>query len=139
MVTGASGRSEAYFARVLARNGAKVVVGARRESRLVELVESMESEEGGCVAAFPMDVTEQASVRSAFDFATSEFGIVDIVSNNAGIASGKLALEEGDADWDRVSRTNLEGVRPRWCKPESNSEKPAAVAAERCRHREGRH
>ena len=110
LITGASGGLGAHFARVLADNGAKVIVGARREGRLVELVQSIRSE-GGRAAAVAMDVTDTKSVRQAFEFATSEFGVVDIVSNNAGVADAKLALDVDDTGWNRVMETNVHGVR----------------------------
>ena len=110
LVTGASGGLGAHFARVLADNGAKVIVGARREDRLVELVQSIRSE-GGRAAAVAMDVTDTKSVRQAFEFATSEFGVVDMVSNNAGVADAKLALDVDDTGWNRVMETNVHGVR----------------------------
>lgn len=51
LLTGASAGLGAHFAHVLANNGAKVIVGARREDRLVELVQSIRSE--GCRGQTP--------------------------------------------------------------------------------------
>ena len=67
--------------------------------------------EGGHAAAVTMDVIDTKSVRQAFEFATSEFGVVDIVSNNARAVNAKLALDAYDTGWNRVMETNVNGFR----------------------------
>ena len=57
------------------------------------------------------DVREEAQVAGAIAAALKRFGVVDIVVNNAGVGTGKIALQEQDwADWDRVMAVNLKGV-----------------------------
>jgi NAD(P)-dependent dehydrogenase (short-subunit alcohol dehydrogenase family) len=57
-----------------------------------------------------MDVTAPQSIEAAFDAAEARFGVVEIVVNNAGVTSTRLALEQDEASWDKVIDTNLKGV-----------------------------
>lgn len=109
LVSGASSGLGAHFSKLLAAHGAKVVVAARRQDRLESLVNDIQA--GGAEAfAVTLDVTDSDSVGAAFDAAEAKFGIVDIVSNNAGVADSKMALDTDEASWDCVLETNLKGV-----------------------------
>lgn len=110
MVTGASGGLGSHFARTLARHGAAVVLAARRIDRLDALAREIEGA-GGRAVAVPLDVTDPASVRAAFDAAERTLGTVDILVNNSGIA-GRTGwmLELEDGDFERVVEVNLDGV-----------------------------
>ena len=107
LVTGASSGFGEHFARVLAGAGAKVVAGARREDRLHKLVAEIGAEQALAVA---MDVTDAASVAAAFTAAEAQFGTVDLLVNNAGVAAPGLVHKTGEADWDWVVDTNLKGA-----------------------------
>lgn len=109
LVSGASSGFGTHFARMLAGHGAKVVVAARRTDRLEALVTEIESN-GGTALAVAMDVTDSASVKAAFDKAQETYGVVDIVSNNAGVADAKLAVNIDEESWDYVLDTNLKGA-----------------------------
>lgn len=109
LVTGASSGFGAHFAKLLAGHGARVVVAARRTDRLEALVDEIESN-GGTALATAMDVTDAASVRAAFDKAQDAFGVIDIVSNNAGVADAKMAVQIDEASYDFVMDTNLKGA-----------------------------
>ncbi len=109
LVTGASSGFGAHFAKLLAENGAKVVVAARRTDRLEALVKDIEGN-GGTALAVAMDVTDSASIKTAFDTAQDSYGVLDIVSNNAGVADAKLAVSIDEASWDYVLDTNLKGA-----------------------------
>jgi short-subunit dehydrogenase len=100
IVTGASSGIGRAVARELARQGASLVLIARREDRLRQLADEIHSGGGRaeCVAG---DVTDPAVRRSAIDTAQSSYGGLDILVNNAGV--GALGLFE-DADPDRVRR-----------------------------------
>ncbi len=109
MVTGASSGIGAHFAKTLADHGAKVVVAARRLDRLETLVNDIQAA-GGEARAVALDVTDADSIKVAFDSAESAFGVVDILSNNAGVADPKMALDIDEPSWDFVLDTNLKGV-----------------------------
>lgn len=109
LVTGASSGLGAHFARVLAQHGARVAVAARRVDRLESLVEEIESA-GGEALAVGLDVTDEESVVAAFDAAEQAFDTVSVVSNNAGVADARMALNIDQAAWDHLMDTNLRGA-----------------------------
>jgi len=109
LITGASSGFGAHFAKVLSEHGAKVVLAARRMERLETLVEEI-TRDGGEALAVNMDVTDAKSISSAFDTAEAKFGVVDILSNNAGVADSKMALKIEEDSWDFVLDTNLKGA-----------------------------
>ena len=109
LVTGASSGLGRRFAAVLAANGATVIAAARRADRLDSLVAEIR-DTGGKAIAVPCDVTDRASIASAFDAAEAEAGTVTIVVNNAGIARPGPALEFTDSQWREVMATNLDAV-----------------------------
>ncbi len=109
LVAGASSGFGAHFARLLAGQGARVVVAARRLDRLETLVAELEAD-GAQAAAVELDVTRGESVRAAFDAAEQRFGPVTVVSNNAGVVDSKLAVDIEEDDWDRTLNTNLKGA-----------------------------
>lgn len=106
LVTGASSEGfGAHFARVLAANGAEVVVVARRRAPLESLVAEIR-QSGGVALAVTADVSDQASVEAAI----SEAGPLDIVVNNAGVERSGSVLGLSEADYDYVMDINLKGV-----------------------------
>lgn len=109
LVTGASSGLGRHFAKVLAKAGARVVVAARREDRLAQLVDEITAK-GGQALAVPMDVTEEASIVTAFDRAEAAFGTVDVLVNNAGIGDPRAFLETDEAAWDMMMDTNLKSA-----------------------------
>ena len=104
-VTGASGGLGAHFAEVLARAGAAVIVGARRESALADVAERIRASGGRCTTT-ALDVSSSASIAALEPLLTD----VDILVNNAGIAIDKPFLEQSEADWDAVVDTNAKGM-----------------------------
>jgi NAD(P)-dependent dehydrogenase (short-subunit alcohol dehydrogenase family) len=109
LVTGASGGLGRHFAGVLAAAGASVCVAARRMEKVTETVAEIESS-GGRAFGVEMDVTDVGSVAAAFGLIEEQVGPVTVVVNNAGIASGTLALDLEEIDWDQVMDTNLKGA-----------------------------
>ena len=105
---GASGLGEGT-ARMLAANGASVVVAARRADRLASLVETI-SGSGGKAHAVELDVADQGAIAGAFDAAEAAFGTVTILVNNAGIAGNKPVFDITPDDWRKVMSVNLDGV-----------------------------
>lgn len=107
LVTGASSGLGAHFAGLLARCGARVAVAARRAERLQSLVDQIGAA-GGAARALTLDVADPASVSRCFD-ELAEWGVPDVVVNNAGITVTKPLLQQTVADWDTVIDTNLKG------------------------------
>ncbi len=109
LVTGASSGLGAHFARVLADQGFRVVLAARRVDALATLKAEIEAA-GGSADVVGMDVADERSVEAAFA-EIDRLGVpLDIVINNAGISDAKPALDISASDWDRVVDTNLKGV-----------------------------
>ncbi len=109
LVTGASSGLGAHFARLLAANGAKVALAARRVDRLTSLAEEIAGA-GGRALPVECDVTDPASVEAAVLAAETELGPITILINNSGIAIAKKILDTSEEEWDRVLDTNLKGA-----------------------------
>lgn len=108
-ITGASSGIGKQLAGTLARNGAKVVLAARRTELLADVKAAIEAE-GGTAVAVPMDVTDEASTIAAFDAAEAAFGSVDSVIANAGVALGGSAMGLAMESFDQMVAVNLRGV-----------------------------
>jgi 3-oxoacyl-[acyl-carrier protein] reductase len=109
LVTGASSGLGVRFAEVLAENGARVVLVARRAGRLAELKARIEKS-GGRAIAVEADVRDRAAVAAAFDAAEKNFGTVTILVNCAGVAHAGRAVELAEEEWRRILSTNLDAV-----------------------------
>jgi NADP-dependent 3-hydroxy acid dehydrogenase YdfG len=109
VITGASSGIGESTAKLLARHGAKVVVGARRKDRIDAVVKEI-SGAGGKAIGFAVDVTKRAELEALIKGAVDSFGRVDVMMNNAGImpiAPIKLLKVE---EWDRQIDVNIKGV-----------------------------
>ncbi len=95
IVTGASSGIGAALAGHLAREGASVVIAARRKQKLDELAASLNSS-GGKVVAMPTDVTDPAHAGRLVADTIDRFGRLDILVNNAG--RGHFASVEDTTD-----------------------------------------
>ncbi len=94
-------------AELFAREGAKLVVGARRQAELDHLVTSIVSS-GGQAVALAGDVADEAYAQALVALALEHFGGLDVAFNNAGViapmgATTDIAL----SDWRRTLDTNL--------------------------------
>jgi 3-oxoacyl-[acyl-carrier protein] reductase len=109
LVTGASRGIGAAIARLLARRGSTVVLGARDQARLAEVVAEIGSA-GGQAQAVSLDVADRASVDAALEGILKQHGRIDHLVNNAGITRDNLLLRMKREEWDGVLATNLTGV-----------------------------
>lgn len=109
LITGASSGIGARFARIVAAEGASVVIGARRVDRLEALRDGIIAD-GGKALAVALDVADETSTRAAYDAAEAAFGPVDGVVANAGIQVEGLATDIAVEDFDRVFAVNVRGV-----------------------------
>ncbi|MFB6169386.1 MAG: SDR family oxidoreductase [Haloferacaceae archaeon] len=110
VVTGASSGIGRETARALAREGATVVLAARRESRLSELAVELEREHGVDAAAVPTDVTEAGAVAALIETTVERFGGVDLVVSNAGVAAGSDVAEMDTETYRRMMAVNCDGT-----------------------------
>jgi NAD(P)-dependent dehydrogenase (short-subunit alcohol dehydrogenase family) len=109
LVTGASSGLGARFAQVLAANGAKVALVARRKDRLDSLRETIAAN-GGAAIAVEADVLDRVAMLRAFDETEAAFGTVTILVNNAGAAQSVRALDMTEEEWRRILSLDLDSV-----------------------------
>ena len=109
LVTGASSGLGARFAQVLAANGARVALVARRKDKLDALREKIVAA-GGTAIAIEADVLDRTAMMRAFDTAEAMFGTVTILVNNAGAAQGVRALDMSAEEWRRILSLDLDSV-----------------------------
>src|SRR5580704_11489858 len=100
VITGASSGIGEGTAKLLAQQGARVVLGARRLNRIDTVVQEI-SATGGKAIGFTTDVTKRAEVEALIQGAVKGFGRVDVLINNAGIMpiAPMEALKVDEWDW----------------------------------------
>src|SRR5689334_5058310 len=105
VVTGGTSGIGRAIALGFAQAGAKVVAGSTNPDK----VSAIKKELGGGHEAVQMDVSNEQSVKSAFEFAVKKFGRVDAVVNAAGVIKKQPSLEMPVEEFDRICRINLTG------------------------------
>lgn len=109
VITGASSGIGESTARLLARHGAYVVLGARRTERLEVLVNDIRTE-GGQADYQATDVVDPASVAALVSFARQKYGRIDVLFNNAGIMPLSLLRDLRMDQWNVMIDINIKGV-----------------------------
>jgi Short-chain alcohol dehydrogenase of unknown specificity len=109
VITGASSGIGEASAKLLAQNGAKVVLGARREERLKKIVEDIKNA-GGQATYKATDVTDADEVKALVELAKSEFGGLDVIFNNAGIMPSSPISALHTKEWNDMIDINIKGV-----------------------------
>ncbi|HET6562945.1 MAG TPA: SDR family NAD(P)-dependent oxidoreductase [Marmoricola sp.] len=109
VVTGASSGLGVGFARALAGVGAHLVLGARRVDRLSAVADDLR-ELGADVLARATDVASPEACRALVDAAVERFGRVDVLVNNAGVATVTPASRESPESFRGVLEVNLQGA-----------------------------
>lgn len=109
VVTGASSGLGAQAALCYAEAGADVAILARRVEKLEEVKENI-LKTGRRVLAVECDVTDEESVKKAVNKVLEEFGHIDILLNNAGVAVRGGVDSLSVEDWDKSFNTNVKGM-----------------------------
>lgn len=108
-ITGASSGIGKAIAIELAKNGAKLVLGARRTEQLQHIVEEIKSKGGEAIFA-KIDVKNKEDLLRLVNTAVEQYGKLDVMVNNAGV-SQLSRLDELDVDgWEEMIDINLKGV-----------------------------
>ncbi len=109
VVTGASRGIGRAIALELARQGAYVIVTARNEQELEDLVSSIKSE-GGKASAVALDITDETAIRQFASDLVDSNTAVDILINNAGIGSFQSVTDTDSQLWDDTMDVNVKGT-----------------------------
>lgn len=108
LITGASDRGiGGAIAERLAAEGAAVALVSRHEPK--RLVKRLTKHDRSFVHT-DADITRPDDIRRAIDDCMGEFGKIDVLVNNAGIATAKALEKMVESDWDQLLRVNLHGA-----------------------------
>ncbi|MDA5543969.1 MULTISPECIES: SDR family oxidoreductase [Yersinia] len=107
VIAGASSGLGEALARRLTKDGAKVVLGARRIDRLEKLADELSLNKAAVVKT---DVTHPDQVQALVDTAVRLYGRIDVMVNNAGLMPHSLLERRKIDDWNAMIDVNLKGV-----------------------------
>jgi NADP-dependent 3-hydroxy acid dehydrogenase YdfG len=111
MITGATAGIGRATAEVFAKNGYRLVLTGRRNDRLEEIKTAFETTYNNRIQILNFDVRNLEGIKNAVNELEEDFKNVDILINNAGLASGLSPIHEGDvADWEVMIDTNIKGL-----------------------------
>lgn len=108
LITGASSGIGAGCAKVLASQGATVVLAARRADKLNKLAQEI-SDNGGKAMVVEFDVLSKESIDKGVSQVVEKYQKIDILVNNAGVVSNFSVVDMKEEDWDKVLDTNIKG------------------------------
>lgn len=110
-VTGASSGIGRACARAFAREGARLIVAARRLERLHALEPELSQLGAPAVYVDTFDVRDAQAVAARIEALPAEWREIDVLINNAGLSRGLDVLHEGKlADWNEMIDTNVKGL-----------------------------
>jgi NADP-dependent 3-hydroxy acid dehydrogenase YdfG len=109
IITGASSGIGEATAHELASKGAKVVLAARREDRLLKLQQEIQSA-GGQAVYKVTDVASAKQMEELASYAVKEFGKIDVIVNNAGVMPLSPVHEKKITEWEMMIDVNIKGV-----------------------------
>lgn len=110
VITGASSGIGEATALKLAKEGANVVLTARREDRLKELKSKIEKEHAGKALVVPGDVTNKKDFENLVEKTKAEFKTIDGLINNAGLMPLSYVKNLHTDEWDTMVDVNIKGV-----------------------------
>jgi NADP-dependent 3-hydroxy acid dehydrogenase YdfG len=109
LVTGASSGIGEATVHALAEAGAAVALAARREERLEDITRDVESAYGVDTLVVPTDVTDVPAVEAMVETTVEEFGGLDILVNNVGLARGEGVADLSTEDYRLMMDVNVDG------------------------------
>lgn len=107
-ITGASSGIGEELAKVYSKEGYFVILSARREAKLKEVVSELYAPDSSLV--LPMDVTQSVSIAQAWDLVSSQSIEVDLLINNAGISQRSKILDTTLETYRKLMEVNYHGV-----------------------------
>ncbi len=110
-VTGASAGIGRSCAIAFAREGARLILAARRPQRLEEIAVELKLKPGEDILLLELDVRDQPAVERAVKGLPAEWSQIDILVNNAGLSRGLDKFYEGKLeDWEEMIDANIKGL-----------------------------
>jgi serine 3-dehydrogenase len=111
LITGASSGIGEACAETFAREGARLILAARRRDKLAAVASRLATEHGTASQLLELDVRDREAVNTAIGGLPDGWCDVDVVVNNAGLSRGLDRLQDGDhADWEEMIDTNVKGL-----------------------------
>lgn len=110
IVTGASMGIGMAIAELFAKKEMNVVIASRNENRIRKAALEIQKATGNFVTPIQADVRNHTDVERLVQLTLNEFGKIDVLVNNAGVAVVKPLVETTDHEFERVIDTNLKGV-----------------------------
>lgn len=111
LITGATSGIGKSTAELFAKNGHNLIITGRREERLKELRTQLETAHKIKVTTLCFDIRQLSEVENALAKLSSENKKIDVLINNAGLAAGLSAIQNGNIDhWERMIDTNVKGL-----------------------------
>jgi 3-hydroxy acid dehydrogenase / malonic semialdehyde reductase len=110
-ITGASAGIGEATAHILASNGYHLILNARRKDRIEKLAIDLKNQFGVNCHCLVFDVRLHTEVKNAIESLPLEWQNIDVLVNNAGLASGLAPIYDGDLnDWEAMIDTNVKGL-----------------------------
>ncbi|MEM6610849.1 MAG: SDR family oxidoreductase [Cyanobacteria bacterium P01_C01_bin.72] len=111
VITGASSGIGASCAKMFAKEGAALILAARRRDKLEAIATEIKQTYQVKVCVLEMDVSDRQSVENSFASLDETWSKVDILVNNAGLSRGLDKLQSGEIrNWEEMIDTNLKGL-----------------------------
>ncbi|MES2379965.1 MAG: SDR family NAD(P)-dependent oxidoreductase [Bacteroidota bacterium] len=110
-ITGASAGIGEAVARKLAAQGYNLILNARRKEKIENLATELTGSYGIKTLPLVFDVRKHDEVKTAIESLPNDWKNIDVLINNAGLASGLAPIFEGDlTDWEAMIDTNFKGL-----------------------------
>ncbi len=110
LITGATSGIGMATARKAANLGYKIIITGRRMERLVALKQELEKK-AITVQIMYFDVRNREATHEAWNELPSDWKMIDVLVNNAGLAAGNDPIQDGDwTDWEQMIDTNIKGL-----------------------------
>ena len=110
-ITGASAGFGKATAEIFAKNGHDLIIAARRKEKIKSIADELIQKYKVNILPIELDVRNQTAVKSAFDNLPENWKKIDVLINNAGLASGLDKIQNGNInDWEKMLDTNVKGL-----------------------------
>jgi len=111
LITGATAGIGKATAELLGKNGYRIIITGRRQSKLTELQDNLKLKHNCSITSLCFDIRNRVEVESAIESLPAEWKGISILINNAGLAAGFEPFQDCDInDWERMIDTNIKGL-----------------------------